>query len=540
MAKLIKYGFEAIKELENGVNTVANTVKITLGPKGRNVVLDRKFTTPLITNDGVTIAKEITLKNPIENMGASLIKEVSIKTNDVAGDGTTTACVLAQSIINNGVKNYSAGANPIILKKGINKAISCACETLKEISTEVKNNKEIYQIATISCGDSEIGKLIAEAFEKVGNNGVISIEEGKTLKTELKIVEGMQFDCGYLSPYMSTNLDKMESLLENAYILITDLKINSIQELLPTLEMVSQQNRPLLIVCEEIENDVIATLVLNKIRGAVTSVVVKAPAYGEKRKDYMNDIAILTGGTFITEDCGFNLNNINFEMLGKAKSVKVTKDSCLISAGGGEIEKINQRIAQIKNLIKECNDDFEKDKLKERLSKLDGGVAVISVGSATEIEMQEKKLRIEDAVSATKSAIEEGIVPGGGVAYLRCIKNLDKLISTLSGDEKVGAEIVKQSLFAPINQISKNAGIDGAIVVNNILNSANENFGYDALNNEYVDMIKSGIVDPTKVTKNALINAGSVASTLLTTESVVAEIEEENNANMPKNMQYMS
>ncbi len=540
MAKLIKYGFEAIKELENGVNTVANTVKITLGPKGRNVVLDRKFTTPLITNDGVTIAKEITLKNPIENMGASLIKEVSIKTNDIAGDGTTTACVLAQSIINNGVKNYSAGANPIILKKGINKAINCACETLKEISTEVKNNKEIYQIATISCGDSEIGKLIAEAFEKVGNNGVISIEEGKTLKTELKIVEGMQFDCGYLSPYMSTNLDKMESLLENAYILITDLKINSIQELLPTLEMVSQQNRPLLIVCEEIENDVIATLVLNKIRGAVTSVVVKAPAYGEKRKDYMNDIAILTGGTFITEDCGFNLNNINFEMLGKAKSVKVTKDSCLISAGGGEIEKINQRIAQIKNLIKDCNDDFEKDKLKERLSKLDGGVAVISVGSATEIEMQEKKLRIEDAVSATKSAIEEGIVPGGGVAYLRCIKNLDKLISTLSGDEKVGAEIVKQALFAPINQISKNAGIDGATVVNNILNSANENFGYDALNNEYVDMIKSGIVDPTKVTKNALINAGSVASTLLTTESVVAEIEEENNANMPKNMQYMS
>lgn len=540
MAKLIKYGFDAIKELENGVNAVANTVKITLGPKGRNVVLDRKFGTPLITNDGVTIAKEISLKSPIENMGANLIKEVSIKTNDVAGDGTTTACVLAQSIINNGVKNYTAGANPIILKKGINKAIETATNTLKRISTEIKDNNEIYQIATISCGDEEIGKLIAEAFKKVGNNGVISIEEGKTLKTELKVVEGMQFDRGYLSPYMCTDLDKMESVLENAFILITDLKINNIQELLPVLEMVSKQNRPLLIICEEIENEVIATLVLNKIRGAVTSVVVKAPAYAEKRKEYMNDIAILTGGTFVTEDCGFNLTEVNFEMLGKAKVVKVTKDSCLISGGEGEKEKIKQRVLQINNQIKNCFDDFEKDKLKERLSKLDGGVAVISVGSATEIEMQEKKLRIEDAVSATKSAIEEGIVAGGGVAYLECVKDVDKLINTLQGDEKTGAEIVKEALFAPIKQISKNAGIDGGIVINNIINNDNVNYGFDALNNKYVDMIKCGIIDPTKVTKNALINAGSVASTLLTTESVVADLEEENKENLSQNMQYMA
>lgn len=540
MAKLIKYGFDAIKELENGVNAVANTVKITLGPKGRNVVLDRKFGTPLITNDGVTIAKEISLKSPIENMGANLIKEVSIKTNDVAGDGTTTACVLAQSIINNGVKNYTAGANPIILKKGINKAIETATNTLKRISTEIKDNNEIYQIATISCGDEEIGKLIAEAFKKVGNNGVISIEEGKTLKTELKVVEGMQFDRGYLSPYMCTDLDKMESVLENAFILITDLKINNIQELLPVLEMVSKQNRPLLIICEEIENEVIATLVLNKIRGAVTSVVVKAPAYAEKRKEYMNDIAILTGGTFVTEDCGFNLTEVNFEMLGKAKVVKVTKDSCLISGGEGEKEKIKQRVLQINNQIKNCFDDFEKDKLKERLSKLDGGVAVISVGSATEIEMQEKKLRIEDAVSATKSAIEEGIVAGGGVAYLECVKDVDKLINSLQGDEKTGAEIVKEALFAPIKQISKNAGIDGGIVINNIINNDNVNYGFDALNNKYVDMIKCGIIDPTKVTKNALINAGSVASTLLTTESVVADLEEENKENLSQNMQYMA
>lgn len=539
MAKLIKYGFDAIKELESGVNTVANTVKITIGPKGRNVVLDRKYSTPLITNDGVTIAKEIVLKNPIENMGANLIKEVSIKTNDVAGDGTTTACVLAQSIINNGVKNYSAGANPVILKKGINKAIDVAVNTLKEISTEIKDNKEIFQIATISCGDEEIGKLIAEAFSKVGNNGVISIEEGRTLKTELKIVEGMQFDRGYLSPYMSTNMDKMESVLENAYILLTDQKINTIQDLLPALEIASKNNRPLLIICEEIENEVIATLVLNKIRGAVTSVVVKAPAYGEKRKEYFNDIATITGATFITNEIGLNLNELNMENLGSAKNVKVTKDSCLISGGYGNIEEIKSRVKQIKTQMEKCTDEFECEKLKERLSKIDGGVAVILVGSATEIEMQEKKLRIEDAVAATKSAVEEGIVPGGGVAYLRCIEPINKLIENLNGDEKTGAEIVKQSLFAPISQISKNAGIDGSIVINNILNTKEQNYGYDALNNKYCNMIECGIIDPTKVTKNALINAGSVASTLLTTESVVAELEEENSNNMSNTYNYM-
>lgn len=539
MSKLIKHGIEAIKELEKGVNIVADTVKITLGPKGRNVVLDREYGVPLITNDGVTIAKEIELKNPIENMGANLIKQVSIKTNDVAGDGTTTACVLAQCIINNGVKNYSAGANPVILKNGINKAKDVVVNKLKSLSFPIKDNKEIYQIATISCGDKEIGKLIAEAFNKVGNNGVISIEEGKTLNTELKIVEGMEFDRGYLSPYMSTDLNKMESNLSNAYILVTDCKINNVQELLPALEESSSKGRPLLIICEEIENDVIATLVLNKIRGAVTSVVVKAPAYGEKRKEYLTDISILTGATFVSSDLGLNINDISAETLGTAKNVKVTKDSCLISGGCGDKEKIKDRINSIKNQIENCKDDFECNNLKERLSKLDGGVAVILVGSATEIEMQEKKLRIEDAVSATKSAIEEGIVAGGGVAYLRCVTVLDDLIATLNGDEKTGAEIVRQALFAPIKQISLNSGIDGAIVVNNILNSIDDNYGYDAYSNNYVNMIESGIIDPTKVTLNALINACSVASTLLTTESVVA-LDVKNNTELSQNMNIMS
>lgn len=536
MAKLIKYGFDAIKELESGVNKVANTVKITIGPKGRNVVLDRKFGAPLITNDGVTIAKDITLENPIENMGANLIKEVSIKTNDIAGDGTTTACVLAQSMINNGIKNYTAGANPVILKKGISKGIENAVATLKTISTPVKDNKEIYQVATISCGDSEIGEIIAKAFEKVGKNGVISIEEGKTLKTELNIVEGMQFDRGYLSPYMSTNLDKMESVLDNALILITDLKINNVQELLPVLEEASRLGRPLLIICDEIENDVIATLVLNKIRGAVTTVVVKAPAYGDRRKEYMGDIAILTNGTYISQDLGYSISNITVEKLGQAKLVKVTKDSCLISGGLGNLEEIKERVNQIKIQLDDCTDEFEKDKLKERLSKLDGGVAVIRVGSATEIEMQEKKLRIEDAVSATKSAVEEGIVAGGGVAYIRCLNNLSKLIESLSGDEKTGAMIVYEAMFAPIKQICQNAGIDSGVVINDINNNPNSNYGYDALNNTYVDMIECGIIDPTKVTKNALINAGSVASTLLTTECVVADISTENNNNMSQSL----
>ena len=527
MAKILKHGFEAIKELESGVNKVANTVKITIGPKGRNVVLDRQYTTPLITNDGVTIAKDIVLADPIENMGASLIKEVSIRTNDIAGDGTTTACVLAQSMINNGIKNYTAGANPVILKKGISKGIENVVSTLKEISTPIKDNKEIYQIATISCGDEEIGKIIAKAFEKVGKNGVISIEEGKTLKTELSIVEGMQFDRGYLSPYMSTNAEKMESILSNALILITDIKINNIQDILPMLEEASKSSRPLLIICDEIENDVIATLVLNKMRGAVTTVVVKAPAYGDRRKEYLGDIAILTSGTYISQDFGHTYENVSPTILGQAKMVKVTKDSCLISGGAGDTENINYRVSQIKSLIAECTDDYEKEKLKERLSKLDGGVAVIRVGSATEIEMQEKKLRIEDAVSATKSAIEEGIVPGGGVAYIRCLKNLSKVIDSLSGDEKTGASIVYQSLLAPIQQICINAGVDGSVVINNIISNNASNYGYDALHDKYVDMIECGIIDPTKVTKTAIINAGSVASTLLTTEAVVAEIPTE-------------
>lgn len=528
MAKLIKHGFDAIKELESGVNKVANTVKITIGPKGRNVVLDRKYATPLITNDGVTIAKDIVLENPIENMGASLIKEVSIRTNDIAGDGTTTACVLAQSMINNGIKNYTAGANPVILKKGILKGVENAVSTLKEISTPIKDNKEIYQIATISCGDSDIGMIIAEAFEKVGNSGVISIEEGKTLKTELSIVEGMQFDRGYLSPYMSTNLEKMESNLSNALILITDIKINNVQELLPLLEEASKSGRPLLIICDEIENDVIATLVLNKMRGSVTTVVVKAPAYGDRRKEYLGDIAILTNGTYVSSDFGHSYDNINTNVLGQAKMVKVTKDTCLISGGMGDTKNISERVSQIKSQIDDCTDDYEREKLKERLSKLDGGVAVIRVGSATEIEMQEKKLRIEDAVSATKSAVEEGIVPGGGVAYLRCLDNLSKLIDSLSGDEKTGAHIVYESLLSPLRQICTNAGVDGGVVINNIISNSATNYGYDALNNKYVDMIECGIIDPTKVSKNALINAGSVASTLLTTEGVVADLDDEN------------
>lgn len=532
MAKLIKHGFEAIKELENGVNKVANTVKITIGPKGRNVVLDRKYATPLITNDGVTIAKDIVLDNPIENMGASLIKEVSIRTNDIAGDGTTTACVLAQSMINNGIKNYTAGANPVILKKGIKAGIENAISTLKDISTPIKDNREIYQIATISCGDEEIGEIIASAFEKVGNTGVISIEEGKTLKTELSIVEGMQFDRGYLSPYMSTDIEKMESVLSNALIFITDIKINNVQEILPILEEASKSNRPLLIICDEIENDVIATLVLNKMRGAVVAVVVKAPAYGDRRKEYLGDISALTNATYVSQDFCYTFENLNASMLGQAKLVKVTKDSCLISGGLGKADDIKERVSQIKSQIDNCTDDFEKEKLKERLSKLDGGVAVIRVGSATEIEMQEKKLRIEDAVSATKSAIEEGIVPGGGVAYIRCLKNLSTLINSLHGDEKTGASIVYESLHSPIRQICYNAGVDGNVVINNIVNNSDVNYGYDALHNTYVNMIDSGIIDPTKVTKNALINAGSVASTLLTTEGVVADISTENNDNL--------
>ena len=526
MSKQILTGFDAIKKLEEGVRKLSNAVKITLGPKGRNVVLDRKYTTPLITNDGVTIAKEISLPDPFENMGANLIKEVSIKTNEVAGDGTTTACVLAESIVKEGVKNYTAGANPVILKKGIQKAINSAVEKLKEISTPVSSNKEIFQIASISAGDEEIGSLIAEGFEKVGKDGVITVEESKTLKTELKIVEGMQFDRGYLSPYMITNTEKMESFLQDGYILITDKKIKHLNEIIGVLEVVSQSGKPLLIIAEDIENEVLSTLVLNKLRGALNVVAVKAPGYADKRKALCEDIAVLTGGTFICDELGYELKDVTLDKLGVASNIKVTKDSTTISGGKGKRENIENRIVEIKAQINTAESEFDKNRLQERLAKLVGGIAVIYVGSATEVEMQEKKLRIEDAIEATKSAVEEGIVCGGGIALLNCVKTLEELISNLNGDEKTGAEIVLKSLYAPINMITHNAGIDGGVVIDKILSQDSTTFGYNALTNEYVDMLKCGIIDPTKVTRTALENAGSVASTLLTTEVIVCDIED--------------
>ena len=531
MAKEILNGFEAIKKLESGVKQLANAVKVTLGPKGRNVVLDRKFATPLITNDGVTIAKEITLADKFENMGASLIKEVSIKTNDVAGDGTTTACVLAQALVSEGIKNFTAGANPVILKKGILKACQVVCDQLKVLSKPVKNNTEIFQVASISAGDEEIGKLIASAFEKVGNNGVITVEDGKTFKTELKVVEGMQFDRGFLSPYMVTNPETLEANLDNAYILLCENKIGNIKELLPILEEVSNKNIPLLIIADEIENEVLATIVLNKLRGSLNCVAVKSPAYADKRKGFMQDIAVLTGGTVVSQDLGLTLSNFNFDMLGKAKTIKVTKDSCLISGGYGNKDAIENQIAKIKAQIKLAESEFDKEKLTERLAKLTGGVAVICVGSTTEPEMQEKKLRIEDAISATKSASEMGIVAGGGVALIKCIPVLTDLINTLSGDEKTGAMVVLKSLTAPINQIAENAGVNGGVVIEKILSNNNQNFGYDALNNTYVDLIECGIIDPTKVTITALSNACSVASIMLTTTCLVSDQDEQPNPN---------
>lgn len=533
MSKQILSGFDAIKKLEMGVRKLSNAVKITLGPKGRNVVLDRKFATPLITNDGVTIAKEITLPDPFENMGANLIKEVSIKTNEVAGDGTTTACILAESIVSVGVKNYTAGANPIILKKGIQKAISVATEHLREISIPVSSSKEIFQVASISAGDEEIGRLIADGFEKVGKDGVITVEESKTLKTELKIVEGMQFDRGYLSPYMVTNPDKMECILQDSYILITDKRIKNLNEIIGVLEAVSQSGKSLLIIAEDIENEVLSTLVLNKLRGALNVVAVKAPGYADKRKALCQDIAVLTHGTFICDELGFELKDVNLQKLGFASSIKVTKDSTTISGGKGLKEEIENRILEIKGQIESANNEFDKNRLQERLAKLIGGIAIIYVGSATEVEMQEKKLRIEDAIEATKSATQEGIVCGGGVALLNCVDCVQKLVDTLSGDEKTGAEIVLKSLFAPIKMITQNAGIEGDIVIENILNKHDKNYGYNALTNKYVNMIESGIIDPTKVTRTALENAGSVASTLLTTEVLVCDIEEKINPKDP-------
>lgn len=531
MAKEIIQGFEAIKKLETGVKKLSQAVKITLGPKGRNVVLDRKFATPLITNDGVTIAKEITLPDKFENMGANLLKEVSIKTNDIAGDGTTTACVLAESIVCEGIKNYTAGANPIILKKGILKACEVVCEELKNISTPITQSKEIFQIASISAGDEEIGKLIAEAFEKVGNDGVITVEDGKTFKTELKIVEGMQFDRGFLSPYMVTNPETLEANLQNAYILLCENKIKNINELLPVLELANSQNIPLLIIADEIENEVLATIVLNKLRGNLNCVAVKSPAYGDKRKGFMQDIAVLTGAKVVSDELGTSLSNFSSDILGMAKNVKVTKDSCLISGGNGQKIELENQIAKIKAQINLAETDFDKEKLSERLAKLTGGIAVICVGSTTEPEMQEKKLRIEDAISATKSATLEGIVPGGGVALIKCMPKLKEFVNTLSGDEKTGAEIVYNSLTAPINQIAENSGVNGGVIIDKILNNPDNNFGYDALNNCFVDLIKNGIIDPTKVTRTALQNASSVASIMLTTSCLVSDSETEPNAN---------
>ena len=526
MAKQIKYGEEARRALESGVNQLADTVKITLGPKGRNVVLERKYGTPLITNDGVTIAKEIELKDAFENMGAQIIKEVSTKTNDVAGDGTTTAVVLAQAIIKEGSKNVAAGANPIILKKGIDKAVSVCVDQLKTISKPISGKANIAQVAAISASDEEIGHLIADAMEKVGNDGVITVEESKTMKTELHLVEGMQFDRGYASPYMSTDMEKMIADLDNPYILITDKKISTIQEILPLLEQVVKTGQKLLIIAEDIEGEALTTLILNKLRGSFVCVAVKAPGFGDRRKEMLQDIAVLTNGTVITEELGYELKEAKIEMLGRAKQVKVDKDNTIIVEGAGSAEAIKQRVAQIRAQMAESTSDYDKEKFQERLAKLAGGVAVVNVGAATEVEMKEKKLRIEDALNATRAAVEEGIVPGGGVALLSAYEKVEKLAKTLSGDEKTGALIVASALKSPIEQIAANAGVDGGVIVYNVLKANKANYGYDALSDKYGDMVAFGIIDPTKVARSALQNAASVASTLLTTESLVCDIPE--------------
>ena len=524
MTKQIKYAEDARKSLEEGVNKLANTVKITIGPKGRNVVLEKKFGSPLITNDGVTIAKEIELEDSFENMGAQIIKEVSTKTNDVVGDGTTTAVVLAQAIINEGSKNVAAGANPIILRKGIDKAVDVCVEQLKNLSTPVQGKQSIAQVASISAGDENIGQLISDAMEKVGNDGVITVEESKTMRTELNIVEGMQFDRGYASPYMATDLDKMVADLDNPYILITDKKISTIQEILPVLEQVVKMGAKLLIIAEDVEGEALTTLILNKLRGSFTCVAVKAPGFGDRRKAMLEDIAILTGGQVITEEVGLELKSATIDMLGRAKQVKVDKDNTIIVEGAGSVEAIQHRVGQIRNQMAETTSDYEKEKYQERLAKLAGGVAVINVGAATEIEMKERKLRIEDALNATRAAVEEGIVPGGGVALLCAVNAVKKLANSLKGDEKTGANIILHALQAPIKQIAENAGVNGGVVVNNVMSKKSPTYGYDALNDRYCDMMAAGIIDPTKVTRSALQNAASVAGTLLTTEGAVCDI----------------
>ena len=526
MAKEIKYGIEARKALEEGVNKLANTVRVTIGPKGRNVVLDKSYGAPLITNDGVTIAKDIELEDAFENMGAQLVKEVATKTNDVAGDGTTTATVLAQAMVNAGMKNLAAGANPIILRKGMKKATDCAVEAIAHMSEKVTGKDQIAKVASISASDEEVGQMVADAMEKVSNDGVITIEESKTMKTELDLVEGMQFDRGYISAYMATDMDKMEANLDNPYILITDKKISNIQEILPVLEQIVQSGAKLLIIAEDVEGEALTTLIVNKLRGTFNVVAVKAPGYGDRRKEMLKDIAILTGGQVISEELGLELKDTTMDMLGRAKSVKVQKENTVIVDGEGAKEDIEARVAQIRAQLEETTSDFDKEKLQERLAKLAGGVAVIRVGAATETEMKEAKLRMEDALNATRAAVEEGVISGGGSAYIHASKKVAELAATLSGDEKTGAEIILKALEAPLYHIAHNAGLEGAVIINKVRESE-VGTGYDALNDEYVNMIDAGILDPAKVTRSALQNATSVASTLLTTESVVADIKED-------------
>ena len=526
MAKEIKFGVEARSALEAGVNKLADTVRVTLGPKGRNVVLDKSFGAPLITNDGVTIAKEVELEDAFENMGAQLVKEVATKTNDVAGDGTTTATVLAQAMINEGMKNLAAGANPIILRKGMKKATETAVDSILCMSSKLSGKEQIAKVAAISAGDEQVGEMVADAMEKVTGDGVITIEESKTMKTELDMVEGMQFDRGYLSAYMATNMDKMEAELDNPYILITDKKISNIQEILPLLEQVVQASARLLIIAEDVEGEALSTLVINKLRGTFNVVAVKAPGYGDRRKEMLKDIAILTGGQVISEELGLDLKETTMDQLGRAKSVKVQKENTIIVDGEGDKAEIEARIAQIKNQIEETTSDFDREKLQERLAKLAGGVAVVRVGAATETEMQEAKLRMEDALAATRAAVEEGIIAGGGSAYIHASKEVAKMAASLEGDEKTGANIILKALEAPLRRIAENAGLEGSVIIDKV-RSEKPGFGFNALTEEYVNMVDNGILDPAKVTRSALQNATSVASTLLTTESVVANIKED-------------
>lgn len=532
MAKEIMYSEDVRRKLESGVNKLADTVKVTLGPKGRNVILDKKFGAPLITNDGVTIAREIELEDPYENMGAQLVKEVATKTNDVAGDGTTTATLLAQAIIREGVKNVAAGANPMILKTGIEKAVNVAVEKLQNISKEVEKHEDISDVASISAADKNIGELIAEAMDKVGKDGVITVEESKTMGTQLEVVEGMQFDRGYVSAYMVTDPEKMEASIDSPYILITDKKISNIQEILPVLEQLVQTGRKLVIIAEDIEGEALTTLVLNKLRGTFECVAVKAPGFGDRRKAMLSDIAIVTGGVVISEELGYELKNASLDMLGRAKSVKITKDNTTIIDGDGAKAQIEERIRQIKAQIEDTTSEFDKEKLQERLAKLAGGVAVIQVGAATEVEMKEKKLRIEDALNATKAAVEEGIVPGGGTALVTAIPEVEKLLDSLEGDERTGAKIIMRALEEPIRQIAANAGLEGSVVVEKIRH-LEVGFGFDAYKGEYVNMIQAGIVDPTKVTRSALQNAASISAMFLTTEAAVVDIPSKDKPEMP-------